>query len=185
MASASPAQRSSCLWLEAGGSDLAAQNALYLLGAAAQGDEHDGRSAVSIWQTYLHRFPRGVLVGETTWAVFDELVSERRYEEALSISGSYLESFPGSAQATELSLRRGDLLAETLNRPLEAEQAYRGVLLGGGHPLLRDDALFKLGLCYERLGESAEARVAWQRYQADFPNGRHAAEVAERLTPAR
>jgi TolA-binding protein len=174
----SPAGRESCLWLEAGGSDLTAQNALYTLGTLAQRQEHDGKTALSIWQTYLHRFPQGALTAETTWAIFDELVNEHRYEEALLTSDEFLRAFPEYSGAGEFELRRGRLLADSLGRPHDAEKAYQRILGGGMQPLLRQEALFQLGLCQERLGEVEAARATWRRYEEEFPTGQHLADAA-------
>jgi hypothetical protein len=181
LASASPEGEQRCLWLQAGRDDLAAQNALYLLGALARDQEHDGRTALSIWQTDLHRFPRGALKNETIWAVFDELVAERRYEEALSATEDFVRDSRSSPQASQLALKRGDVLVDELHRPLQAQQIFRNILASETRPLLRDEALFKLGICLEQLGETSEALATWQRYETEFPRGRHSLEVGQRL----
>jgi hypothetical protein len=170
-----------CLWRQTGGEDLAAQNALYLLGSIARDEEHDGRSALSIWQTYLHRFPEGVLAAETMWAIFNQLVAEHRLEDALSASDDFLATFPRFFRAGEIELKRGDLLREELLKPREAAESYEHVLAHESRPLLRDDALFGLGLCQEKLGQASSARASWTLYLRQFPQGLHRAEVVQRV----
>jgi hypothetical protein len=181
LSSRSKVAEENCLWRRAGRADLGAQNALYLLGALARDEDHDGPAALSIWQTYLQRFPRGALVAETRWAMFDELVDERRYPEAIRMSEDFLREAPTYFRLGELETRRGDLLAGTLDRPSDAEQAYRHALAIESRPFLREKALFSLGSCQEKLGEAAEARATWELYLREFPQGIHAGEVESRL----
>ena len=169
-----------CLWRHAQRSDLGAQSALYLLGTQAH-DRGEGTLALSIWQTYLRRFPHGVLVVETQLAVFDELIDERSYSEAVALSEQLERAAPTYFRLSEVEIRRGDLLAQELGRPVEAEQAYRRALHMESRPFLRERALYALGSCQEKLGKTAEARGSWAAYLREFPQGSHAMELAGRL----
>ncbi len=179
--SGSRAAQENCLWRHASRSDLGAQNALYLLGAMSRDEAHDGPGALSIWQIYLQRFPRGVLVDETRWAIFDELVDERKYDEAVALSDDFRRASPTYFRLGELDIKRGDLLSGQLDRPREAEQAYRDALGVESRPFLREKARFALGSCQERLGDRPGARASWEVYLQEFPQGAHATEVVNRL----
>ncbi len=173
--------RERCLWRQAGGSGFAAQNGLYLLGVMARDQQHDGPAALSIWQTYQHRFPQGVLAVETSWNIFEELVAEHRFDEAMSSSDAFLAQHGDFFRAGELQLRRADILRDSLGRPAEAKAEYQQVLTRESRAALRDEALFGLGRCQERLGERADARSTFELYGKQFPTGNHRAEVARRL----
>jgi hypothetical protein len=175
-----PRAREECLWRQAGGAGLAAQNALYLLGVMAR-DQHDGAAALAIWHTYEHRFPAGALAAETEWNVFDELIVEHRYDEALAASQDFVERHGNFFRAGELQLRRAELLAEAVGRPQEAEAEYRRMLSRESRAALRDEALFGLARCLQRLNRTAEARAEFERYQSEFPRGKHRAEVGREL----
>jgi hypothetical protein len=174
-------QRRRCLWRLSGGDDLAAQNALYLLGLLARDQERDGAAALSIWQTYRHRFARGAMSAEVDLAMLDELIAERRFAEALTVSDDFLDQFGSYFRAGEVSLKRAEVLRAEMHRPAEAEESYRRALDREANPNRRSEALFGLGLCQETLGQIAEAESTWNRYRKEFPRGRHATEVAQRL----
>jgi hypothetical protein len=178
-----PARRR-CLWQIAGGDDLAAQNALYMLGLLARDEEHDGAAALTIWQTYRHRFSRGAMMAEIDLAMLKELTAQNRFEDALSITDQFLGDFPGNFRAGEVSLKRADMLRVKLERPADAADAYRRMLSVESTPALRAEALYGLGLSQEALGRSADARTTWQRYRQEFPAGRRSAEVAHHLSAA-
>jgi hypothetical protein len=173
--------RRRCLWRLAGGDDLAAQNALYTLGLLARDQEGDGVAALSIWQTYRHRFAHGVMAAEVDLAVLSELTSQGRYGDALNVSDEFLAEYPSYFHAGEVRLKRADLLRTRLGRPAEAQDAYRNILATESSPALRGEALFGLGLSQEAMGLAADAQTTWNRYQMEFPGGRHSSEVSRRL----
>jgi hypothetical protein len=175
--------RERCLWHEAGGEGLAAENALYLLGTMARDRQHDGTAALSLWETYRHRFPQGALSAETSWNIFSELLAERRYDQALSESDEFLRRHENFSRVGEVKLRRAEILRD-LGRMGEAVDAYRKLLAEETRPTLRDDALFGLGTCQARLGAAGEAQATWERYQREFSAGRHRAEVVRQLNAA-
>jgi len=89
--------RRRCLWRLAGGDDLAAQNALYMLGLLARDEERDGLAALSIWQTYRKRFSHGAMTAEIDLAMLKELTAQDRFDEVVTISDQFLGSFPGTS----------------------------------------------------------------------------------------
>ncbi len=113
--------------------------------------------------------------------MFDELVEERKYGEAMTLSDSLLRAAPTYFRAAELEVKRGDLLAGVLEQVPSAEVAYRRALALESTPFVREKALFGLGLCQERLGKVAEARSTWGHYLEEFPRGAHADEVLTHL----
>jgi hypothetical protein len=67
-----------------------------------------------------------------------------------------------------------------LDRPAEALPIYDDLLGTSTGPDWHAEALFGKGLCEQRLGNGAAAKELWSRYRAQYPSGRHIAEV-ERL----
>jgi tol-pal system protein YbgF len=45
----------------------------------------------------------------------------------------------------------------------------------------REDALYKLASCHERLGKTDAAKEMYSRFLAEFPNSRHASHVLKKL----
>ena len=175
-------ERERCLWQQAGGSDLAAQNALYLLGVLARDRQNDGPAALSIWRAYEHRFPKGVLAVETRWSIFEELVAEHRFDEALSSSEELIKQHGDFFRVGELHLRRAEILRDTLGRPADAEAEYQNLLSTESRAALRDEALFGLGVSQERLNQSTAAQATFRRYLNEFPTGKHRAQAERRAT---
>jgi len=169
-------RRDACLWRKTNGTGLSAQNALYLLGAEADRDQQPGR-ALAIWQSYVRRFPNGILGAEAAFNAFEDLLGEKRFDEALVTADDLLAHHAGFARAGEVRLRRGELLRTTFGRPQEALVEYRRILSGESRDLLREDALFGIGLCEEQLGDRGVAQATWEAYLREFPSGRYRAEV--------
>jgi TolA-binding protein len=170
------AQREACLWSKTGGAGLAAQNALYLLGIEADRQRQPGR-ALAIWRSYLQRFPNGILSAEASFSAFEDLLEEGRFQDALAAADDLLAHHGSFVRAGEVSLRRAELLGNELGRPQEARAEYQRLLARESRDVLRDDALYGLGLCQERLRDRGAAKVTWEAYLREFPAGRHSAEV--------
>jgi hypothetical protein len=176
------AERRRCLTERSKGDDVAAQNALYMLGNLAREQDHDGAGALSIWRTYRHRFPAGALATEVDLAILDELLAEKRFNEALNSTDDFLRRYPSYFLAPHVRLERAELLRSGLARPADAAEAYQRILSSESDPNVRDEALYGLGLSREATGSTADVTSIWRQYRRDFPRGKHASEVANRLS---
>jgi TolA-binding protein len=190
VAAPAPVARSSCealpglqareaCWAEASaGNGLAAQNALYNLALLARDQRHDGASALSLFQAYRHRFPKGPLVPEADLGILTELSAEARYGEAASEATQYLDAYPGEVKAAQVGLMLGNLERERLGSPAAARSAYEQVLRSTVEPEIAGEALFGLALSELQLGQKTEAQATARRYLAEHPAGARAAEAA-------
>jgi hypothetical protein len=168
--------RRSCLTQLALGSDLSAQNALYLLGLLERGEGKDGRAALEDWRAYQHRFPMGPLGPEVSIGAFSELLDEHRYDDALHEADNYLQHYPDDAHVDEVRLIRANLLREHLGQPKLALDGYEK-LANSSKPSLRQEAEFGQALSLGALHRDAEERSALEHYLSEFPEGRHSREA--------
>lgn len=80
--------RSACLRTEARGEALAAEVALFELGAL-ESDRARPEAAISSWREALDRFPDGVIHPEVRIALLVELVKQRRFDEARAVAAEF------------------------------------------------------------------------------------------------
>jgi hypothetical protein len=171
-------ERKSCFTQLALGSDLAAQNALLELGMLEAEELHDGASAIEDWRAYQQRFPRGSLGPEASFAILSELLAEHRTNEARIEADHFLASYADGARSNEVRLTRANLRCATSGA--EALEAF-DALLKENNPSIRGEALFGRAVCLERLGRPSEARVDFESYASEFPQGTHWAEAKRHL----
>ena len=172
--------RERCFAAASTGDDLAAQNALYSLALLARDQRRDGAAALTLFQTYLHRFPAGPLAPEASLGILTELEAESRYAAAAAEAQRYLTAHPGENKAPEVRLILANLERERLGRPEAARDAYAQVLQGQADREVQGEALFGLALSELQLGQRADAEGALRRYLAEHPAGARAAD-AQRL----
>jgi TolA-binding protein len=158
---------------------LSLENELYQR-ALQEARRENHPQAAGLLADYLKRFPTGLYAPEAGSELATELGLAGRPGEALAAARERLRSFPRDPHDGDVKLLMAGLLREDLGRPADALAVYEDLLNASAGPDWRAEALFGKGVCEERLGDSAVARELWRRYQAEYPAGRHAAEV-ERL----
>jgi len=171
--------RRGCYLRASRGSDLAAQNAAYLLGQL-QSKQGDLPGAVAAWQRYQRRFPHGVLWPEAASGVLAAHLAEQQWPAALAAADAYLARVGRGDRAAEVSLIRADVMLDHLGRPRDALRAYRALVDPGVPEAVRAEATFGRARAAEALGLRAEARAAFASYLSAWPNGPHAAEARSR-----
>lgn len=176
-AAGAASSRRGCYLRASQGSDLAAQNAAYLLGQL-QRTQGDLPGAVAAWQQYQRRFPQGVLWPEAASGVLAAHLAEQKWPEALADADAYLARVGQGDRADEVALIRANLLLAHLHQPQAARQAYRALTGPGVPDAVRGEATFGLAQADAQQGQAAEAQAAFARYLRDWPSGPHAAEVA-------
>ncbi|MBS2026685.1 MAG: tetratricopeptide repeat protein [Deltaproteobacteria bacterium] len=174
--------RRACYTRLAMGSDLAAQNAVYMLGQLER-EAHQLPSAIDYWSAYERRFPDGALWPEAAAAMLTARMDQGQWPEALAAADAYLSRVPQGGRSPEVRLIRANLLREHLGKTLPALEAYRALAESSAPANVRAEARFGQALAAEKLGLALEAREALQAYARDFPQGPHAAEVARMLAP--
>ena len=174
--------RKACYTRLAMGSDLAAQNAVYMLGQLER-ESHQLPSAIDYWNSYERRFPDGALWPEAAAAMLTARMDQGQWPEALAAADAYLGRVSQGGRSPEVRLIRANLLREHLGKTLPALEAYRALAGSDAPANVRAEARFGQALAAEKLGMALEAREALQAYARDFPQGPHAADVARMLAP--
>src|SRR6185503_10436825 len=132
--------------------------------------KHDAPAALDALDSYIARFPKGVLAREARVARIDALLMLDRADEALRA----LEGLPFDAhrRSTELQLIRGELRARTDCRRAEAD--FTAVLAHVRAAPLEERALYGRAACRSSSQNAGGAADDLRRYVDRFPNGPHA-----------
>lgn len=99
-----------------------------------------------------------------------------RPDRAAALYAELLEQHPSDARAGLAAFELGRIRADLLADPRGAVDALETALRTPGASY-RSDALARLVVLYDRLGDTARCRDARSRYLEDFAEGPHAAEV--------
>jgi hypothetical protein len=158
----------------------AAENALYQIGGIYHDQLRDPARALTAWERYRARYPRGQLRAETDLSILDTLAELGQKSRALDEGLAFLRRHPGSERRGEVARVAADLARVRgqyrLAATLYAQVA--GTQVSGDDA---DDAAFGRASCLEAL-DDAGAEAALADYLATYPHGRHAAE-ARKLAP--
>ena len=103
------------------------------------------------------------------------LLRERRVTEALRAFDTFLADHGGSPMAPAARFWRAEALY-VLRRYGEAQAAFDAYLVAHPRDARASDALLKLGLCHERMGDRAAALRTYERLRREHPSS-----VAARL----
>ena len=98
------------------------------------------------------------------------------YELAASRLGGLVEAYPGTPLAGEALYFRGEALAQ-LGRTSEAARSYLNSYSGQPDGTYAPDALLKLGLSLQSLGQSAEACITLEEVTMRFPQAQASLEA--------
>lgn len=132
--------------------------------------DHDGLAALSAIDTYLARYPHGLLRREAHFARVDALLLLGRSDQALAD----LEVLPldRGRRSTELQVIRAELRAR--NSCASAIADFGAALSQSPSAGLLERILYGRGVCRSKLGDIAGAVEDLGRYVDRFPNGAHA-----------
>ena len=141
-------------------SDLA-DDALYWAGRAAAG-QNDYPRAITRYNDLAKAFTNSPRLCEARFAQGDALSELGEFAGAILAFDEVLKRCPGTAVADRALGRKGDCLftlgSERPERYQEAVTVYRSLLdQVTAAPVLRSQAGFKLGRCYEKMGRGPEA----------------------------
>lgn len=100
-----------------------------------------------------------------------------RPDRAAALYAELLEQHPSDARAGLAAFELGRIRADLLADPRGAADALQRALRTSPGASYRSDALARLVVLYDRLGDTARCRDARSRYLEDFAEGPHAAEV--------
>ena len=138
----------------------------------------DARRALAILEDHDTRFPAGALHREATLARVEALAALGRRSDALKALDAV--KMEGGELDRSVALLRAELRAAA-QRYAEAVDDFSTAIAGAGSDEIAERALYGRGVCRLRGGDRLGARADLERYQRQFPNGRHNTEVARVL----
>jgi hypothetical protein len=157
---------------------IAGETALYEVARLRRDVLGDAEGALAALRDSRARFPRGMLRHEVDLSIVELLPKLNRHGEALEEIGRLLAEGHGEERAAELHVLRGNVYREVLEDFVRAERDYaaaedeRAPIVG--------EATFLRGVCLQALGQTPQARVAFERYLASGSH-RYADEAKRRL----
>jgi tol-pal system protein YbgF len=111
------------------------------------------------------------------------LVNAKQYDKGLEALAAFLVRYPDHPYAANATYWRGECYFAQGEYVRAAEQ-FEGILaryaLGNKTP----DALLKLGLCYQKLGNGAKAKTYFDKLQAEYPRSDAAKLIPSSTAPA-
>jgi TolA-binding protein len=167
-----PASAQTAHALPAGVSPLAPSPEIHALDRAIAllRRDHDAGAALAALDTYLDRYPHGVLQREARLARLDALLVLKRTDEALAV----LETLPldNRRRSTEHQVMRAELRART--DCSRAEEDFNVALTHSPDAALLERILYGRGACRAKMGKASGAAEDLQHYLERFPSGAHA-----------
>jgi tetratricopeptide (TPR) repeat protein len=150
-----------CFEALARGEGLAAEVASYKAARISAEALRDPKRALRLLDEHAARFPSGTMRGEVRWLRVRSLERAARYDEALNESEALLAAPEGRALSSDLHWLRAGIY-EARN---DCQRAASELVSLVGDPGPRGDAAeMRRAACFERLGKSAEALVAYEKY---------------------
>jgi hypothetical protein len=140
--------------------------------------DRNALAALAALDTYLVRYPNGVLDREARLARVDALLMLKRSDEALAA----LETLPldHRRRSTELQVIRGELRARTDCGRAEAD--FSVALTHSPDAVLLERILYGRAACRVKRGDRMGATSDLQHYLERFPDGTHAAWARQWLS---
>jgi TolA-binding protein len=116
-------------------------------------------------------------------ALFEQANVARRAGQLRDAAGLYAElvdQYPKDRRAALSAFELGRIRMDTLRDMAGAVQAFERSLDLDGRRGFAEDALARLSLAHESLGDAQRCRTTRERYLLRYPEGVHAASVAKR-----
>lgn len=168
-----------CFRAVARGAGLESEVAIYEAARLSIEALREPGRALALLDEHEKRFSGGAMRGEVAWLRVRSLRDLGRLDEALARSEALLSSPEGRALASELHWLRGRIYQD--GRADCARAVSEFVALVGEPGPRGDEAELRRARCLERLGRSADAVEAYERY-LERGDARHGAEARARLT---
>jgi transmembrane sensor len=100
--------------------------------------------------------------------------------EAADAYAELLKRYPDDSRAGLVAFELGRIRMDALSQPRAAVDAFSFALRSSPRASFREDALARIVVANDQLGETEQCRVAREKYLKDFPNGVHALTLATR-----
>lgn len=105
-----------------------------------------------------------------------QLVHDKQYPQALEALSAFLVRWPDHPYAENATYWRGESLFAQ-GEYQRASTEFDAILTRFGSGTKAPDALLKLGMCQDKLGQSLRARETWDRLKADYPKSDAAKKI--------
>jgi len=105
--------------------------------------------------------------------------------EAADAYAELLKRYPDDGRAGLVAFELGRIRMDALSQPRAAVEAFGIALRSAPRASFREDALARIVVANDQLGEYEACRTARDRYLKDFPNGVHALALATRCGKSR
>jgi transmembrane sensor len=100
--------------------------------------------------------------------------------EAADAYAELLKRYPEDSRAGLVAFELGRIRMDALAQPRAAVDAFSFALRSSPRASFREDALARIVVANDQLGESEQCRSSREKYLKDFPNGVHALTLATR-----
>ncbi|MGQ9592855.1 MAG: SPOR domain-containing protein, partial [Planctomycetota bacterium] len=139
----------------------------------------DYGGAARAFRAFLAEEPGHTLALQARYSLGTILLRERRYIEARDELGAVARRAKDRTlvEKAKLGIAEAHLAQENLK---DAERGLKELAASAG-PEVRPDALYALGLCFQRQGRAAEARETFETIRSAYPDHPRAADAAARL----
>lgn len=107
-------------------------------------------------------------------------MAAKAYDQAISHYQKALDDLRGDSSLAHIILNGMATAYQQKGEYPQAVENYRKIVDGPGS-MLKDAALFNLGMLYKQLGKPEESRKAYQQLSTDFPNSMYADIVREKI----
>lgn len=119
------------------------------------------------------------LTPENYYKVIIGLMRLAKYEKAESNIADFVKKFPSDKKADDMNYLMGACLEES-EKYKEAIELYEKVH-GNQNSELRAIALFRIGVCFDLMGKSADALDNYRKYVSSFPSSSCVKEAENRI----
>jgi transmembrane sensor len=102
-----------------------------------------------------------------------------RMDDAAEAYAEMLRRFPRDGRAAVSAFELGRIRMDALGDPRGAAQAFSDALRLGRRAQFREDALARLAIASDMMGDLESCRKHRERYLADYPTGVHANSLSE------
>lgn len=119
------------------------------------------------------------LTPENYYKVIIGLMRLAKYEKAESNIADFVKKFPSDKKSDDMNYLMGACLEES-EKYKEAIELYEKVH-GNQNSELRAIALFRIGVCFDLMGKSADALDNYRKYVSSFPSSSCVKEAENRI----
>jgi competence ComEA-like helix-hairpin-helix protein len=139
----------------------------------------EGASGGGLRSSRIGEIKKISLTPENYYKVIIGLMRLAKYEKAESNIADFVKKFPSDKKSDDMNYLMGACLEES-EKYKEAIELYEKVH-GNQNSELRAIALFRIGVCFDLMGKSADALDNYRKYVSSFPSSSCVKEAENRI----